>query len=444
MKKIAVKTSAKHGNVLMIELSDLLDNRKFVQNSLNSVPCALMVFDETGRALAINSAKKRLFGFPSANTDAELPLASSMDCLDSYEKKVKCGEKESCSKCCVRTLALASIEQNKVLKATTQLQIVRNGLVRDTLLSLSAYPFAHKGEKICFLVIENLRSNDYKDSSDTQEGFHGIISHDEKMLEIFDTISQIRLSDDPVLVQGESGTGKELVALAIHRESRRADRHFVPVNCGAMPEGLLESEMFGHVKGAFTGANHDKKGRFKIADRGTIFLDEIGEMNLSMQVKFLRIIETGAYEPVGSDKTVSVNVRVISATNRQIEKEIDGGRFRSDLYYRLCVIPIMIPPLRHRKKDILPLSEYFLKEYARHHDRIRLSNSAKSVLEKYIWPGNVRELQNVLKYAALKCRRGLITPEHFPHYLPWLKINHKQCLFAFYFTWILSFLFNAG
>jgi transcriptional regulator with PAS, ATPase and Fis domain len=239
------------------------------------------------------------------------------------------------------------------------------------------------------------------------------------MLDLFNTIKQIRSSNDPVLIQGESGTGKEMVALAIHRESKRAKRHFVPVNCGALPEGLLESEMFGHVKGAFTGAAYEKKGRFKIADQGTIFLDEISELNPSMQVKFLRIIETGTYEPVGSDKTMSVNVRVISATNRVLEKELENGRFRSDLYYRLCVIPITVPPLRDRKDDIAVLADYFLRRISHKttHKTMHFSKEAVSILENYDWPGNVRELQNVIKYAVLQSQGHVIIPKHYPQYL---------------------------
>ena len=221
------------------------------------------------------------------------------------------------------------------------------------------------------------------------------------------------------MIQGESGTGKELVALAVHRESTRAGRHFVPVNCGALPEGLLESEMFGHVKGAFTGAAYNKKGRFKIADKGSIFLDEISEMSPAMQAKFLRVIETGSFEPLGSDQTVSVNVRIISATNRLIEKEMEAGRFRRDLYYRLCVIPILLPPLRARKDDIRLLAAHFLNHAKpeKRRRRIRLSADALSLLENYDWPGNVRELQNILKYAVIKCAGDTIQPNHFPQYL---------------------------
>jgi transcriptional regulator with PAS, ATPase and Fis domain len=177
--------------------------------------------------------------------------------------------------------------------------------------------------------------------------------------------------------------------------------------------------MFGHVKGAFTGATFKKKGRFNIADGGSIFLDEISELNLSMQAKFLRIIESGVYEPVGSDQAVTVNVRIISATNSFLENEIEKGQFRSDLYYRLCVIPILLPPLRERKDDIPRLAEFFLNQFVSKsgQNRLKLSKKAMLTLESYSWPGNVRELENILKYAVLKCKSKVITPDHFPYYI---------------------------
>jgi transcriptional regulator with PAS, ATPase and Fis domain len=323
-------------------------------------------------------------------------------------------------------LAINSIEKNKRLESTTEYQIVHNDQVKDTLLSLSAYPYEYKGKRFCLLTIENLKSEVADDEAETKVGFHGIVGQNEKMLDLFDTIKQIRSSNDPVLLQGESGTGKELVAIAIHRESKRANRNFVPVNCGALPEGLLESEMFGHIKGAFTGATYNKKGRFKLSDQGTIFLDEISELSPSMQAKFLRAIETGTYEPVGSDQPVTVNVRVISATNTLLEKEINKGRFRSDLYYRLCVIPILIPPLRDRRDDIPRLADYYLDKFSRNtpHTKMEFSKEAISIIENYDWPGNVRELQNILKYAVLKCKGSRITPVHFPYYLFKNKIHH--------------------
>lgn len=245
------------------------------------------------------------------------------------------------------------------------------------------------------------------------ERFSGIVGRDPKMLALYDIIPELAESAAPVLVQGESGTGKELVAAALHNEGPRANKLFVPVNCGALPEGLLESELFGHVKGAFTGAIRDKKGRFELADGGTIFLDEIGDISPAMQVKLLRVLQEGRFEPVGSEKTVKVNVRVISATHRDLVKEMAAGKFREDLFYRLNVVPLMLPPLRERRMDIPLLANHFLKVLAEGKS-ITFSPDALDFMFSYNWPGNVRELQNWIQFALIKCKAGTILLEHLP------------------------------
>lgn len=246
--------------------------------------------------------------------------------------------------------------------------------------------------------------------------FSGIIGRDKRMLEVFDLIHDLAESTVPVLVYGESGTGKELVAAAIHNEGPRADRQFVPVNCGALPETLLESELFGYVKGAFTGAVRDKKGRFELADGGTIFLDEIGDISPAMQVRLMRVLQEGTFERVGSEKTIKVNVRVISATNKDLAKEIAAGRFRDDLFYRLSVVPVHLPPLRERRNDIPLLVEHILKRTleAAGKQGIKISAETLDVMMSHDWPGNVRELQNWIQFALVKCKGQLIMPEHLP------------------------------
>jgi transcriptional regulator with GAF, ATPase, and Fis domain len=250
----------------------------------------------------------------------------------------------------------------------------------------------------------------------TEQSFAGIVGRNAKMLELFDTIREVAEVDVPVLIQGESGTGKELVAAAIHNESLSADKPFVPVNCGALPEGVLESELFGHVKGAFTGAVRDRKGRFELANGGAIFLDEIGELPGAMQVKLLRVLQEGTFQRVGGEETIKVDVRVISATNKNLAEEVAAGRFREDLFYRLCVVPIYLPSLRERRNDIPLLAEHLLRKALTEVGRedVGLSSEAIDVMMDYDWPGNVRELENAIRYALVKCRDNLLLPEHLP------------------------------
>jgi transcriptional regulator with GAF, ATPase, and Fis domain len=250
----------------------------------------------------------------------------------------------------------------------------------------------------------------------TEQSFAGIVGRDAKMLQLFDTIREVAEVNIPVLIQGESGTGKELVAAAIHNESYGAEEPFVPVNCGALPEGVLESELFGHVKGAFTGAVRDRKGRFELADGGTIFLDEVGELPGATQVKLLRVLQEGTFQRVGGEETIKVDVRVISATNKNLTEEVAAGRFREDLFYRLCVVPVYLPPLRERRNDIPLLAEHLLKRALAEVDResVVLSPEAVDVMMDYDWPGNVRELENAIRYALVKCRDNLLLPGYLP------------------------------
>ena len=221
--------------------------------------------------------------------------------------------------------------------------------------------------------------------------------------------------DSKVLILGETGTGKEIVARAIHEVSERRRSAFVPVNCGAIPAELLESELFGHERGAFSGAINQRKGRFELADGGTIFLDEIGEMPLAMQVKLLRVLQEGCYERVGSNTSQRCNVRVIAATHRDLEELIRTGRFREDLYHRLNVCPIEMPPLRNRAEDLPGLIDHFVAENTkRGHGTVRLSERTLAALARYSWPGNVRELENLIERLAVMCHDQLVEPEDLP------------------------------
>jgi PAS domain S-box-containing protein len=246
-------------------------------------------------------------------------------------------------------------------------------------------------------------------------GFAGIVGQDPKMVQIYRQIQKVAEHDYPVLITGETGTGKELVAAAIHSESRRCRGPFVPVNCGALPEGVVESELFGHVKGAFSGAVRDKKGRFELAHGGTIFLDEVGELPKALQVTLLRVLENGTFMPVGGEKPVTVDVRVLSATNRDLQREMEQLRFRPDLYYRLNVVPLKLPPLRERQSDIPLLLAFFLDQAgSRGQGVVSFSPAAVDLLRRYPWPGNVRELQNAVHYALAGCHGEVAEPEDLP------------------------------
>ncbi|MDL2269124.1 sigma 54-interacting transcriptional regulator [Desulfosarcina sp. OttesenSCG-928-A07] len=248
-------------------------------------------------------------------------------------------------------------------------------------------------------------------------GFSNIIGCDSKMVDVFRQIRDVSGYDYPVHIFGETGTGKELVANAIHNESLRGGGPFVPINCGALPEGLIESELFGHVKGAFSGAIRDKKGRFELAHKGTIFLDEVADLPKSLQVKLLRFLQEGNFVKVGGEKTVSVDVRVVSATNKDLKKEVKKGNFREDLFYRLNVIPIHIPPIRERRADIPLLADFFLSKapaIAGQRPSLRVSREALNLLMDYSWPGNVRELQNAIQFAIVRCQGKIIHPDDLP------------------------------
>ncbi len=252
-----------------------------------------------------------------------------------------------------------------------------------------------------------------------------IIGRSKGIVNVLKLIDQVAETDTTVLIYGETGTGKELVAKAIHENSRRAKGPLVKVNCAAMPESLLESELFGHEKGAFTGAISRRKGCFQEADGGTIFLDEIGELSPMAQAKLLRVLQEKEIQPVGSSRTIKVDVRVLAATNKDLEEEVSRGNFRSDLYYRLNIFPIYIPPLRERGSDILLLADFFVSKYSQvfNKDIKRISTSAIDMLMSYHWPGNVRELENCIERAVLLAEGNTIESHHLP---PSLQIKSKN------------------
>lgn len=268
------------------------------------------------------------------------------------------------------------------------------------------------------LEIKNLveEVKDLRQEIKVRYSLNNIIGNSGKMQEVYKLIGRVADSNATVLIQGESGTGKELVARALHYNSSRQKAPLVTVNCAALPEGLLESELFGHEKGAFTGAFEKKKGKFEHANKGTIFLDEISEISPNLQVKLLRVIQEKEFERVGGLETIKVDVRIIAATNRNLEEMIHEGSFRDDLYYRLNVVSIIIPPLRERKEDIPFLVEYFLNKYNQENGKEfkYVSSEALQLLDAYEWPGNVRELENAIERAVVMGNGEILLPEHLP------------------------------
>lgn len=269
------------------------------------------------------------------------------------------------------------------------------------------------------LVEKEAQIESYRRQLDEEERFHGMIGTSPQMQRVFELIANAAQSDAPVIVFGESGTGKELVARAIHKTGLREKQPYIKVNCAALNESLLESELFGHVKGAFTGAHRSREGRFEAAHRGSIFLDEIGDLPLSTQVKLLRVLEEKVVERVGDHRPIGVDVRIITATNRDLQALIDKGSFREDFFYRINVIPIHVPPLRERREDIALLAgAFFHRIQMKSGKRIEgISNETLDVLTHYRWPGNVRELKSAFEFAFVSCQEAMIRPDHLPSHI---------------------------
>ncbi len=265
------------------------------------------------------------------------------------------------------------------------------------------------------LELKNLQDEKARIDSDLKESLHYglIVGNSPRMQHIYEVIEQVAPTRTNVLITGESGTGKELIARAIHNQSQRRDKPFVVINCGSIPENLVESEFFGYKKGAFTGANQDKKGLFEAADTGTLFLDEIGELSPQMQVKLLRVLQERGFKPVGANEDVSVDIRIIAATNKNIEEEVIAGRFREDLFYRINVVEIKVPALRERKGDIRALAQHFLEKYSREAGKeiTKISSYAVDLLNKYDFPGNIRELENLIERSVALSSTNILLPD---------------------------------
>ncbi|MBU0995068.1 MAG: sigma 54-interacting transcriptional regulator [Proteobacteria bacterium] len=368
---------------------------------LNSLPEGIIAHDLNRRIFFFSNGASRLTGVSPED-------AVGKDCHEIFAPHL-CGKE--CSFCNKTNLVNFDEEKRTITHRD------REGIRKDfqmTIVPMTSEDGVVKG------VIASLRDRTeekkLKRILGEENSFAGIIGRDYKMLQVFELIQDVSQYEAPVHISGETGTGKELVARAIHNESPRSDGSFVPINCGALPEGLIESELFGHVKGAFTGAVRDKKGRFELAEGGTIFLDEVADLPKNVQVKLLRFLQEGTLEKVGSEKSMHINARVISATNKDLKKEVQNDNFRDDLFYRINVIPICLPPLREKKNDIPLLVEYFLRLVEKRYGKKKytISEDAMDVMMDYRWPGNVRELENALQFAIVKCRDNNIQVKNLP------------------------------
>lgn len=386
------------------------DLNRYWKTVVDTIQDGVMIVDKGGTIVAVNKALERITGF--GHDELIGKLCSILNC-DVCEMARESDGEHFCS-----LFSSGSVECRRCVlrhKDGSYTPILKNASL------------LHDGQGTVIGAVETMTDISEIVAKDTQieafrrelraeDGFQGIIGASTPMQTVFDLIQNAAQSEAPVIIFGESGVGKDLVARAIHAIGPRRDKPYVKVNCAALNESLLESELFGHVKGAFTGAIRDREGRFESAQLGDIFLDEIGDLPLTTQVKLLRVLEEKVIERVGSNQTIHINTRIISATNRNLPELISQGRFREDLFYRINVIPITVPPLRDRVWDIPLLAEHFFRRILLKSgiQIAGISNEAMETLIKYSWPGNVRELKSAFEYAFVNCRDEMIQPYHLP------------------------------
>lgn len=367
---------------------------------LDALPEAILLVGPEGRIRYLNRVGETLLGFTRKEIQ-DRPCREVMCC-------------EACSEGCALEQAIETGEGKSDFETVFR---KRDG----GLVNLSGYismlregSGRIRGSMMVFRDVSETRP--YSDVHRDKDLFKHVVGKNHKMREIYELLPEIAKTKSTVLIEGESGTGKELLAHTIHNLSPRRDKPFIRVNCGALAEGILESEIFGHVKGAFTGAVANKIGRFELADGGTIFLDEIGDISLTTQVKLLRVLQEEEFERVGDTRHIKVDVRVIAATHKDLVQAIQDGEFRPDLYYRLRVMPIRLPPLRERREDIPLLINHFLDKFNREFGREvkTLSTRAMDILLNYSYPGNIRELENIIEHAMVLCTGPTIQVEHLP------------------------------
>ncbi|MBT4287094.1 MAG: sigma 54-interacting transcriptional regulator [Deltaproteobacteria bacterium] len=386
------------------------DDLSYYKKVVETVQEGVMIVDPNGKILSVNPATEKLTGYTAeelVGKSCRILDCSGCEFLDNELHKAWC--KLFVDECVIEKECTIVDKQNKTIHVSKNASVLRdqNGIITGAVETITDISEKIKQQK----EIYSLRKTLSKDSE-----YQGIMGQTEIMQRLFGLIDNVAQTDAPVLILGPSGTGKELVARAIHESGNRRSGPFIKVNCAALNENLLESELFGHVKGAYSGADRNRMGRFEAAHNGTIFLDEIGDVPLPIQVKLLRVLEEKEIEHVGDHKPIPINVRILTATNKDLDQMIEREEFREDLYFRINVFPIQCPALKERRDDISSLAQKFIKENGAKSgkDIIGVTPEVMEALTLYDWPGNVRELRNAIDYSLVLCQEGLIKKEHLP------------------------------
>jgi PAS domain S-box-containing protein len=392
---------------------------RYWKTVVNTIQDGVMIVDTDGTIVSINKALENMTGY--SNEELIGKLCTIFNCNICEIARERKGEKW----CSLFRTGEVNMRRCALMKKDgTYLHVLKNAsLLHDT--DGKEMGAVETMTDITELIEKDTQIEAFRRELKTEDGFQGILGASAPMQQVFDLIGNAAQSDAPVIIFGESGTGKELVARAIHDTGTRRQKPYVKVNCATLTESLLESELFGHVKGAFTGAYRSREGRFEAANGGDIFLDEIGDLPLPTQVKMLRVLEEKVVERVGDNRSIHIDVRIISATNRNLKQLVDQGGFREDLFYRINVIPIMVPPLRDRVGDISLLADSFFRRIQLKNDKkiLGISHESMELLMSYHWPGNVRELKSAFEYAFVTCQESMIQPYHFP---PSLNFAHNS------------------